>query len=486
MIRAAMRTGRSLPVARPIVVLVAALLVLAVSAVAAQAQFQVGLQDPGFGPTGTAAQKRAASSALQAVDGSVVRVTVDWASIAPGFKTVAFRPSNPGDPRYRWAPLDAAVRTVAADHLHVLFDFVDAPSWAEGPPPIKPDTSPGAWDPNPAQFTAFVHAVAQRYSGTYPDPLAAGATLPQVTYWEPWNEPNIPGNFSAPNPVTAYRILLNRAYAVLKALSPANVVVLGGLAPVSSVPGSIPPLTFAADLLCVHKAGGSFAATRSCPNRADFDVMGMHPYSLAVTPTMHADKAGDILVADIGKLTALVAAADRLHADAPRIRHRVWVTEFAWPTNPPDGELGDADSVAARYVAYSMFEMWRSGVSLVIWQTVLDSRSNPLTGGGLYQSSGQPKLTLQAFAFPVVASVNSGHAYVWGRAPVSHPVVVLVQRAVGRVWHTFAQVRTGADGVFSARTAATGNGLYRAQVVNGPTSLAYNSRPIPAKRTHIG
>jgi hypothetical protein len=95
-------------------------------------------------------------------------------------------------------------------------------------------------------------------------------------------------------------------------------------------------------------------------------------------------------------------------------------------------------------------------------------------------------LTLQAFAFPLVASVNSGHAYVWGRAPVSHPVLVLVQRAVGRVWHTFARVHTAADGVFSARTRASGNGLYRAQVVGGPTSLAYNSTPIPAKRTHLG
>ncbi len=486
MIRAAMKTGRTLARARPIAVLVGALLALALIPVSAQAQFQVGLQDPGFGPAGSKAQQRAASAAAQAVAGSVVRVTVDWASIAPASRTATFRPSDPSDTRYRWGPLDAEVRAVAGRHLRVLLDFVDAPTWAQGPPPVKLDTSPGAWDPSPTQFTAFIHAVAQRYSGTYPDPLAAGAVLPQVTYWEPWNEPNIPGYFSAPDPVAAYRTLLNRAYAVLKAVSVDNVVVLGGLAPVSSVPGSIPPLTFAADLLCVHRVRASFAATRSCPNRANFDVLGMHPYSLAVTPTMHAGKPGDVLVADIGRLTALVAAADRLHADAPRIRHRVWVTEFAWPTNPPDRQLGDPDSVAARYVAYSMFEMWRSGVSLVIWQTVLDSRSNALSGAGLYGSSGRPKLTLQAFAFPLVASVSASHAHVWGRAPVSHPVLVLVQHAAGGVWHTFARARTAADGVFSARTTAPGKGLYRAQVVGGPTSLAYNSAPIPAKRTHLG
>ena len=463
-----------------------AMLILVVWAAPARAAFQVGLQDPGFGPAGTAAQQRAASSAVRAVDGSVVRVTVDLASIAPGSKTAGFRPSDPGDPRYTWGPLDAQVRSVAERHLRVLLDFVDAPTWAEGPPPFKPDTSPGAWDPNLTQFIAFVHAVAQRYSGSYPDPLTVGAALPQVTYWEPWNEPNIPGYFSAPHPVNAYRTLLNRAYAVLKAVSVNNVVVLGGLAPVSSVPGSIPPLDFGAELLCLHRAGNGFRPNRSCPHRTDFDAFGIHPYSLASTPTLRAYKVGDVLVADMGEVGALVRAANRWHTATPNINHPIWVTEFAWPTNPPDGQLGDPDSAAVRYAAYSMYEFWRSGVSLVIWQSVIDAPTDGIRGGGLFFSSGKPKLTLQAFAFPVVASVNSAHALVWGRAPVSQPVLVSVQQEVGKVWHTFAQVRTGADGVFSAHTAAAGNGLYRAQVVGGPTSLAYNSRPIPPKRTHIG
>jgi hypothetical protein len=103
----------------------------------------------------------------------------------------------------------------------------------------------------------------------------------------------------------------------------------------------------------------------------------------------------------------------------------------------------------------------------------------------LYSASGQPKPTLQAVAFPVVAGLTHGRGFVWGRAPVSHSVRVVVERAVGRRWRTLTTVRTGRAGVFVAYFAARRNGVYRAQVVGGPTSLPYNSTPIPPRRTHL-
>ena len=72
---------------------------------------------------------------------------------------------------------------------------------------------------------------------------------------------------------------------------------------------------------------------------------------------------------------------------------------------PPNRTVGDRDGTAARYVADSLYEMWRSGVSLVIWQTIRDfTGANPF-GGGLYDIHGRPKLMLRAYAFPVMASV---------------------------------------------------------------------------------
>jgi hypothetical protein len=463
---------------------VGALVALAFTPAHAQARFQLGLQDPGFEAGGTSAQTRAANGAMRAINGSAVRVAVYWANVAPISVPAGFRPSDPGEPSYRWGALDSAVRSAARHHLSVILAVLDAPAWAEGPGPVKPYVSPGGWDPNPTKYAAFLHAVASRYSGGFPDPRSGGANLPRVTYWEPWNEPNIPGYFSAPNAVSAYRTLLNRAYGVLKAIHRDNLVVLGGLAPVSPVPGSTAPLDFGADLLCLRRVGSGFLANRSCRQRANFDVFAMHPYSLAATPTKHAYKPGDVLVGDMGEVGAMVHTADRLHTTARGIRHQIWVTEFSWFTNPPNAQLGDGDAVAARYVAYSMYEMWNSGVSLVIWQTVLDEPGNDFAGAGLYRNSGEPKLTVTAFAFPVVASVSHGHGFVWGRAPVRHRVKVVVQRALGTQWRTVATLRTGSDGVFSARFRAGGNGVYRAYVIGGPTSLGYDSRPIPPRRTH--
>jgi hypothetical protein len=444
-----------------------ALLILALAPARSEAGFRLGLFTSSSGP-------------IQAINGSVVRINVLWSRVAPSRIPDGFQPSDPGDLHYSWSATDAAVRTAAEHHLQVIVSFLDAPAWAQGPGPVKRYVSSGAWDPNPAMFAAFVHAAAVRYSGRYPDPLQSGTTLPRVKYWEPWNEPNIPGYFSAPNPVSAYRTLLNRAYGVLKSVHGDNLVALGGLAPVSSVPGSIPALDFGAQLMCLRAVGAGFRPDRSCRQRTQFDALDVHPYSLAASPTKHAYKRGDVLVADIGRVGALVHAA----------HHRqIWATEFSWVTNPPNSYLGDSPPNAARYVAYSMYEMWKAGVSLVLWEQLEDVAGNPrdtsqMVGAGLYTASGRPKLTLQAFAFPFVAGVGGGRGFGWGRVPTSRPVTVLIQRSTRGGWPTMARVRTASDGTFYRTFAASGNGIYRARVQAGATSLPYDSKPIPPARLH--
>jgi hypothetical protein len=472
--------------------LVAVLAALAVMAGHAQAAFQLGLQDPGFGAPASSPSAQTADAAMRAINGSVVRVEVDWAAEAPGGATLpsGFDPSNPADPHYRWWAVDGAVRSVAQLHGQVMLNIVDAPRWAEGPnrPPYTTPLTiyPGAWDPNAAELAQFAHAAALRYGGRFPDQEHPGAKLPRVNYWEVWNEENLPLDLAGPDIVGEYRTLLNAGYSAIKAVHADNVIVFGGLAPVSYIPPlSMPPLQFAAEVMCLHRVGTQFRADKSCPQRAEFDVFAMHPYSLAATPTKHAYASDNVLVGDMSKIAMLVAAADRLHTVAPRIWHQIWVTEFAWFTNPPDKLVGDRGPVAARYVAYSLYEMWRSGVNLVIWQTVRDTPSQLFLGGGLYTASGAPKLDLRAYAFPFVASVKQGSGFAWGRAPVSRRIRVLVQRAHGRRWRVVASARTGSDGVFEVRFHARGNGFYRAVAIGGPTSLAYDSRPIPPRRTHL-
>lgn len=467
-------------------VVLAVLGMLALVPALAQARFDVGLEDLGHFQPATAAR---AFGAMRAIDGSTIRLGVPWSGVAPGgaTKPTGFVATNPADPGYNWDDFDRAVRAAAQRHLNVLMTLFSAPAWAEGPNrPANPNISAGAWDPSPSAFADFARAAALRYSGRFPDPLHRGASLPRVRDWEIWNEQNLPYYLAAPDLVGEYRNLLNAGYSAIKAVHADNTVATGGLAPVSFLPPlSLSPLKFAADLMCLRRVGTGFVRNGSCPDRAHFDAFGHHPYTLAATPTKPAYRYDDVLVADIGKIRDVVGAADRLHTVAPSIRHQLWVTEWGWVTNPPNKTVGESYATAARYVAYAMYEMWRSGVSLVMWQTIRDvSNANPL-GGGLYKGSGQPKPSLQAFGFPVVAAVSRGRGFVWGRAPVSGRVHMIVERRAGRRWQQVTTTLTGSDGVFEVHFKAGGNATYRARVAHGPTSLAYDSTPIPPRRTHL-
>jgi hypothetical protein len=218
-------------------------------------------------------------------------------------------------------------------------------------------------------------------------------------------------------------------------------------------------------------------------------VLGFHPYTLGATPTAHAANPNDLLIADTGRLVGLVRTADRLHTILPSTPHQLWATEWSWFTNPPQATFGVPDRVAARYVDYSMWLLWHNDIPLVIWFQIEDPPNQSavneqfIPGGGLYTSSGRPKLMMRAFSFPMIASVSHGRVYVWGRVPISRRVRVYVQRAVHGGWRTIASARTQSDGVFVVRARAQGNALYRAYVKGGPVSLGYNTRPIPAQST---
>src|SRR5205085_4062634 len=103
----------------------------------------------------------------KAIGGTLVRMEAGWSGIAAQQPA---NPTNPGDPAYNWANLDAAVRDAAARGLSPLLSFNSAPAWAEGPG-RDPNAKFGTWRPNASAFGAFARAAAKRYSGTFPDPL---------------------------------------------------------------------------------------------------------------------------------------------------------------------------------------------------------------------------------------------------------------------------------------------------------------------------
>jgi hypothetical protein len=131
-----------------------------------------------------------------------------------------------------------------------------------------------------------------------------------------------------------------------------------------------------------------------------------------------------------------------------------------------------------------MYEMWKVGISLVVWQGITDESPSQLSGSGLETKTGHRKPQMQAFTFPFIASVDHRKGFGWGRVPGSRRVKVTVQRRTRHGWRGVASTRTGRDGVFTIHFAAKGNATYRAQGPHGVTSLPYFSARIPARRTH--
>ena len=76
--------------------------------------------------------------------------------VPPGFD-----PSDPGDPAYNWAELDAAVRSATSRGMQPVLNVNYAPASAEGPDrPSFEKVQAGAWDPQPKQLAFFTGAGA--------------------------------------------------------------------------------------------------------------------------------------------------------------------------------------------------------------------------------------------------------------------------------------------------------------------------------------
>jgi hypothetical protein len=449
----------------------------------ARADFQLGIQDPAFDGAASAQQAAAGYAVLRSVGGSYVRVNAYWSAVAPTEPASAAAAENPANPGYDWTALDQAVRRAAVRHVHVLLMLAAAPVWAQGPGhPSAGEVAAGAWDPNPTRFGQFARAVAARYSGSFGDPLRPGRDLPRVSDYEIWNEENAPLALAAPKPVAEYRSLLNAGYSAIKSVHADDRVALGGLSPVANLPRSVAPLPFASDLLCLRHAGNRLVRAAGC-RPAHFDAIADHPYTLAVTPTDPGARFGDILVADVGKLRQLLNVARRLRTIGPE-PHPLWITEWEWLTNPPDTELGDPYAAAARYIAYSMYEMWRARASLIIWQGIHDETPNYLAGAGLETPGGRPKPSLRAFAFPFVAVDQGEHGLTWGRVPSARRGRVTIQLRRGGRWRPAGSARADGDGVFSVRLTVVRGVSYRAVAAGGQVSLPYLAVPIPPQATH--
>ena len=443
----------------------------------------------GYGDASTRSDESARGEWLEQArssGASLDHIYLRWAGVAPKSPPAGFDPADPASPGYDWEGADYAVRTAVGHGLRVLLTVSGAPSWAEGAE--RPaNARPGTWKPGAGAYGAFAQALARRYSGSFPDPLRPGHTLPRVRFFEAWNEPNLNedlspqwgtnGNLVAPE---IYRRLLNGFYAGVKKEQPTAVVMGGGLAPFGEAPGGArtPPVVFLRKLLCLK---GGRLRPLACPRPARLDVLSTHPISPVSPPWVPAASPLDASAADLGRLTRIVRRAEQVGSVLPRGRKGLWVTEFWTDTNPPDPDATPTPFQQGRWYEQDLYQFWQAGAEAAIEFQLIDSGLDKngtyhLTlQSGVFFADGRPKPSRTAMRFPFV-SHRKGRAAVlaWGIAP--RRGLVRIQARRKGAWRTLATVRARGPGhPFTALLPLRGHALLRARI-GAESSLTWRQR----------
>ena len=423
----------------------------------------------------------------RAAGATYVRLMFNWSSVAPQVRPAGFVPSDQSSPGYSWSDVDAQVAAAEAAGLTPILDIFSAPKWAYA---IHPYGGRGG-TPSVTELGQFAKALATHYDGAHGPPA--------VRDYQVWNEPNLSLSLSPVKPA-AYGAMVNAVATSLHAVNRNNIVVAGGLDPFENQASRFvaqAPLAYMSALLCVSMGDpkAKRAALRkphaTCKKRVHFDVWSHHPYTFG-GPFGHAKRKDDVSLGDLPKMRALLRAAVKLHRVVSSHPVQFWVTEFSWDTNPPRRHAAPL-ALQARWTAESLYQMWRSGVSLVTW-FLLQDRPNPSPyQSGLYFHSKQlakarAKPTLTAFRFPFVAYLGKRSVSVWGRSETSRKTLVAIQLAHRQrgPWRTVAKIASNRSGIFKAslKLKATRKDWLRATAPGASKSLPF-SLTVP-KTLHVG
>jgi hypothetical protein len=470
-----------------------AVLALADAAGASQRQIQIieadspMLSDPG----GTLAQFRALGA-------NTVRIIVHWDLVAPGTE-----PADGADPdsypEASWAPYDAIVRDARVDGIRVDVTVAGgAPRWAQGPhiPPQGLADQSFAWRPNATLYGQFVHAVGERYSGSF-IPRGATEPLPRVRFW-----------------AMMYRNLVDSGWRALRQTGhgPAgDTILIGGFAaegrsgPVNAehpqgLPGNYAqtrPLQFIPTLYCLDANDkplrGGYAKARGCPVNAAgtrafraqhpglFNAGGVadHPYSGGRSPV--DARALDKNFATFPQLGNLERALDRaVGAYGSHKRYPIYSDEYGYITRPPQIAPYASPAIAAYYMNWAEYLSWRSPRIGSYAQYLLRDPPHGLSIGftsGLQTDLGKPKATYYAYRLPLYMPATPVRARrpaeVWGNV---RPAPFMARDGQGPQ-SVAIQLQAGGRGSYTTiRTVNAGGGYFDVHVnftQSGNLRLAY-------------
>jgi hypothetical protein len=324
---------------------------------------------------------------LRSLRTGIVRITIDWATVA---RRRPAKPANPADPAYDWTAVDNVVSQAAVNKVRILAVIYGTPGWA-GP----------AKNRLPRRITdlrSFAYAAAWRYRGGYrvaDSENEPKRVLPAVRYWLAWNEPNNPvflkpqwklfrGQWR-PQSAIDYAKICSAVWAGVHATRVAGDKVACGAtaprgndAPRSSRP-STSPLVFLTWLRRV--------------NLKRFDAYAHHPYygSRFERPGTAPRSKKAVTLGNIG---VLIRRLDGLYGG----RKRLWITEYGYQTRPPDRYFGVSYSAQANYVhqAFAIARRTRR-IDMIVWFLVRDEQRLSGWQSGVLAASGARKPAFRAF-----------------------------------------------------------------------------------------
>lgn len=483
-------------------------LVPAAPAVASSTQVSI-LQDDGQLIRSGAQVRDRRLDELAALGADVVKINVEWRDVAPrgSSRPAGFDGSDPAQyPAEGFAPYDAAISGAKARGMDVLLTIAGpAPDWAVAG---RSEPVQGVLRPDPAELGRFARAVGTRYSGSYgaggaapggpppPDggglplpippfePAARGAqaaaTLPAVTLWSVWNEPNLPrfllpqrDSRGRPLSPRLYRELYRAAHEGLAATGHGrDTILFGELLPVGksgrSTRSSVRPLEFLRELACVDRRlrayRGGAARQRGCSGFSALPGTGVavHPYTSGIIgpPRSRPRHRDDVMIGTLARLTQLI---DRLGARGRLVRRRgmpVWITEFGFQSSPPE-RFGVPLARLPAYMGESELIAWRNRrVRSFSQYPLVDDSGSAGFQSGLRFSDGRAKPRVyRAFEMPLfVRRVSRSSVEVFGgvRAARGGSVTIESRRRGGR-FRRAAAAKLNSRGYFRKRLRAPGS-----------------------------
>ena len=317
----------------------------------------------------------------------VVRVDLYWGGTDLAVaKRRPVHATDPADPAYNWDVYDRVVSFAAKYRMKLLFTLWGTPRWANG-------GHAGRIAPkNFADLRKFAYAAAKRYSGTYKD--KDGKTLGSVRLWTAWNEPNqlfqlypqykrVHGKYVMQSAINYAKICTAVYTGVHSTLLKGEKVACGVTAPggndnARGSRGSPTPMSFMAALKKAHLR--------------KFDAWAHNPYGgPRETPSSTPRSRGAVTLGNIDKM---IAELTKFWGRKP-----VWLTEYAYQTNPPDKAFGVSFSKQAQYLkqAHAIARKNRR-IDMFLWFQLKDE---PGIGGwqsGLMTARGKRKPAFLTFS----------------------------------------------------------------------------------------